>query len=135
GDEQERGHSSLRNAADTMMHLGKADDGETRELTCTKQRDAEHFTKQTFRLRPVDDSLVIDDPAVRVAGTLAPTDRQALQALADLYTGAPVPASQSEAVASLPERTFYRVRARLLKNELVERSGSRGGYCLTATGT
>ena len=135
GDEAERGHSSLRNAADTMMHLGKADDGETRELTCTKQREAEEFDKQTFRMRVEGDSLVIDDPVVRAAGTLAPNDRQALQALADLYTGAPVPAGQWDVVAKLPERTFYRVRARLVKNELVERSGSRGGYCLTATGT
>jgi len=133
-DEQERGHSSLRNAADTMLHLGVGDDGETRELTCSKQRDWEHFEPLTFTLRQEGDSLVIDDPRVPDPEQLTATQRKAIKALVKLYTGTPVPAGQWLTMSKLAERTFYAVRAQLLKSaKWVTQPSSRGGYVPTAT--
>ena len=51
--ETERGSSSLRGAADTMM-LVRNDDGRI-TLTCEKQKDGAPFTASEWKLHPIDD--------------------------------------------------------------------------------
>jgi hypothetical protein len=108
-DEQERGHGSLRNAADTMMSL-TVDDNDARVLTCTKQRNAGYFDPIRFSLVQQDDSLVVADPPISGPGPgqpLTKSQEQALKVLRDLAVDdAGVPYSRWEDASGLKERTF-----------------------------
>lgn len=61
--ERERGHSSLRGAADTMIGLSGDPEEPTaaHELVCKKQRDASPFEPIRLGLVPLDQSLVVGD--------------------------------------------------------------------------
>jgi hypothetical protein len=106
-DEQERGHGSLRNAADTMLSLAVGDD-DVRVLTCTKQRNAGYFEPIRFNLVQQGDSLVVVDPPIGGSGqALTKSQEQALAVLRDLATDdVGVPYSRWEKVSGLKERTF-----------------------------
>jgi len=108
-DEQERGHGSLRNAADTMLSLAMGDD-DARVLTCTKQRNAGYFEPIRFSLAQQGDSLVVVDPLMGGSGlgqSLTKSQEQALAVLRDLATDdGGVPFSRWEKASGLKERTF-----------------------------
>jgi hypothetical protein len=114
-----------------MLRLGRADDGETCELVCTKQRDAEWFAPVRFRLRPVGESLVIDDaPATTAAGPGIPLSgalKKALDALADLIKAEDDPrgvtSGRWEKATGLEARTFSRAKAALIETGRVLRNG------------
>ena len=107
-DEEERGHGSLRNAADTMLQLAVGDD-DACVLTCTKQRNAAYFEPLRFSMVPVGESLVLADPLARGHGPGQPLTKrqeQALAALRDIATDDGVPYGRWEEASGLKPRTF-----------------------------
>jgi hypothetical protein len=124
-DEQERGHGSLRNAADTMMSLTVGDD-DARLLTCTKQRNAGYFEAVRFSLAQQADSLVLVDPPVAgFAQPLTKSQEKAFAVLRDLaIDDGGVPSSKWEKASGLKETTFANATRALLKAGLVTKHGT-----------
>jgi len=73
-DEVERGHSSLGNAADTMLRLSVDDANDQRVLDQTKQKDAAPISGIRYALVPVMDP---DNPAREVSLVMQSTTRGA----------------------------------------------------------
>jgi hypothetical protein len=121
-DEVERGHSSLRNAADTMLRLIVADD-DARVLACTKQKDWSPFEELRFSLVPLADSLVLSDPPLEGAMTLTPKRRKALDTLKEIVIDEGVPYSRWEKASGLKERTFALAAKALTTAGLVTKFG------------
>ncbi len=128
--ERERGHLSLRNAADTMMLLAVADDGATRVLTCTKMRNGPYFEPIRFSLAPDGDSLVLADPPVEHAGpdrAPTPSEERALTVLRDIATNDGVSYSRWEQAAELKPRTFALAVKGLLEAGRISKGSRRNG--------
>jgi hypothetical protein len=137
-DEQERGHSSLRNAADSMMSLTVGDD-DARVLACTKQRNAAYFDAIRFSLTPQGDSLVLADPPILGHGPGTPptkSQEQALEALQDIASDDGASFSQWEkATTGLKPRTFaVAVKGLLQVGRVTKGKGRYGRYCIGAGG-
>jgi hypothetical protein len=136
-DEEERGHGSLRNAADTMLKLTVGDD-DTRVLECTKQKDAPYFEPMRFSLAQSGDSLVIADPLARGHGPGQPLTKSqgsALATLRDVATDDGVPYSRWEEVSGLKPRTFAMAVRGLTETGHVTKTGKgrAGRYTLAGT--
>lgn len=135
----ERGSTALRGACDTLLML--RDDEGVRALHCDKQKDAQDFPPLTLAFSPSRDSLVVDVAAAgsdveRVADPmlLKPNERIALKALEDAAVGAGLTSTEWEKCAGIASRSFYRVKAALVRADLVIEGGRGGRFLLSAAG-
>ena len=130
--EAERGSSALRAAADVMIQVVGDDARVT--LTCSKMKDAEPFKKLVLRLVPVagTDSCVLEYDDNRETDELPPKARELLGILDSHFTGDGATSTQWLKAAGLIEPTFYRHRARLVKDGYVTKTGHR--HALTHLG-
>lgn len=116
----ERGHSSLRGAADTMFQLKTVKN--VLQMTCTKQKDAAPFNPVSLRLtRPTGlaSSLVVESLSAK--RSLLPSEAQSLAALTSFGQEG---ASFREWMASsgIRKRTLYRCIEDLIPLGLVRRT-------------
>lgn len=133
----ERGSTSLRGAVDTLMFV-KAD-GDSRVLSCEKQKDAAEFEPITFRLVRTLDSCVV----APVSGcdssdsrTITAQERQALTVLSTHFLDDGATATNWLTASGVPEGSFWRIRTRLVREgyvaELKSKNSSR--YTLSESG-
>ncbi len=114
---RERGHTSLRGAADTAMKITK--DGDLVTLECDKQRDCERFAPLRFRLEPHLDSCILRTTTPSDDLTLSNADKDVLETLKAIALEDGVPTSIWEQSYGKNRSTFYRSRKRLIKMGLV----------------
>lgn len=130
----ERGSTALRGGVDTLC-LVREDEETGRVLACEKQKDAEPFVPVVFHLLPVGESCVVS--AQPPAGVRAPTasQRAALSVLCDVFVKGAT-SSEWKAAAGISERTFYRVRAKLVRDGYVSEveRGNSVRYLITQSG-
>jgi hypothetical protein len=144
GPKLERGSSSLRGAADTMVRVA-LDRARNITLQCTKQKDAEPFESITLKLAcfSLDNSpaamtscVPADAGSASSSGgrTLNPGQQATLAALRSL--GAMATSKSWRDAAGLSDSTFHRHRRFLLENGYVHPvDGKRSRYQLTKAGT
>ena len=135
----ERGSTALRGACDTLLML--RDDEGTKSLHCDKQKDAQDFTPITLDLVATHGSCVVEvvkagEETERIADPmqLKPNERIALKALEDAAVGAGLTSTEWEKVSSIASRSFYRVKAALVRAELVTEGGRGGRFQVSAAG-
>lgn len=124
---RERGHSSLRGAADTLLFLTKADEHIT--LTCDKQKDLEPFAPISLRLVPPYEgaSTLIPRLAADVLPTseLTPTQQALLTVMRESFalTGC-THLDWQKASSGVKERSYYRARHELVRLGHVRQDGA-----------
>lgn len=136
----ERGSTALRAACDTLMML--RDEEGARSMTCEKQKDAADFAPHTLQFTPVHGSVIVslagtNGETERVADpqNLSTNERMALAALADTGLDTGLTSSDWKMASGVPDRSFFRVRASLVRGGLVRASDGRGGrYQVNPTG-
>lgn len=133
-DDVERGSGSFRGAVDTSC-LCRDDEGDGRTLTCEKQKDADPFAPLTFHLVPVGDSCVVSAHAPAGPKTLTEHQRAALKTLADVFANGAT-ATEWLRGTGIRERTFYRVRASLVREGYVNEraSGNSTRFYIASSG-
>jgi hypothetical protein len=123
---QERGHSALRGAADTILWLEKIHGG--RVLECVKQKDDEPFGPVSVWLKPALDSCVVElavlptgsgVPAKRTSRAAGVKPEPCLDALKVVEGTAGATWSEWQSSCQTAESTFNHHRKRLLRNKLV----------------
>jgi hypothetical protein len=126
-DDVERGHSSLRNAADTMLQLVRDDVDDHRVLRCTKQKDAAPFPEKRWALVEHAGSMVLEprtgaDFSVKLLGGV----KVAMEVLQEIE-----PATQGQWEKALVARdgkyagSFGRWLKRLIETGLVIKDGAK----------
>jgi hypothetical protein len=130
----ERGSTALRGGVDTLC-LVREDEEAGRVLSCEKQKDAEPFSPITFHLLPVGESCVVSTQPPAGARAPTPSQRAALSVLCDVFVKG-ASASEWKAAAGIPERTFYRVRAKLVRDGYVSEidRGNSTRFLITQSG-
>jgi hypothetical protein len=119
---QERGHSALRGAADTMLWLEKMNGGLV--LECVKQKDDEPFGPVSVWLKPALDSCVVElagsgVPAKRTSRAAGVKPEPCLDALKVVEGTAGATWSEWQSSCQIAESTFNHHLKRLLRNKLV----------------
>jgi hypothetical protein len=136
GEDVERGNTSLRGAADTMI-LFRADDGSV-EIRANKQKDGPEFLPIRVALEPIGESCVVVPDSGARSGSVRVTDfdRDLLATLTEIDLGDGVTSSAWLKAAGVEERSFYRSRKRLVDNELVfaGREGRGARFQITEKG-
>jgi hypothetical protein len=128
----ERGSGALRGACETMLELTNANDLLT--LSCDKQKDAMPFRSVRLELHAVrladqtQDSCVVR-PAAGESLTLTASDRRALAALREQFTGEGASKADWMKAAQVSERNSYRVCTHLEQLGYVRKES--GGYVWT----
>lgn len=132
GEEVERGNSSLRGAADTMI-LFRADD-DTVEIKANKQKDGPEFSPIRVVLESVGESCVVVPDRGGRSGTVRVTefDTMILAILTEIDLGDGVTSTAWMKAADVQEKSFYRSRKRLIDNGLVEANGKGRGAKFSA---
>jgi hypothetical protein len=129
GGSRERGHSSMRGAADTMISVTPVDD--VIQIECSKQRNAGPFEPLHLKLAPIPEGgcvLRLADDVVPMEG-LTTIQEKALNALRDTFasTGATKTEWRS-ACQDVAERSFHRACKVLVEKALVRQAGAH--FCL-----
>jgi len=121
---RERGHSSMRGAADTMISVTPIDD--VIAVECSKQRNAAPFSKLTLKLTPVEGGGCVLRLAsdVLASADLSPAQQKVIGILRDTFgeDGA-TKSDWQKACADISERTFHRAAKMLVEKGLVETAG------------
>ncbi|MFY9488858.1 MAG: AAA family ATPase [Solirubrobacterales bacterium] len=130
--DRERGSIALRGAADLSVHV-KAD-GLNITLSNTKNKD--DAESEDLELHAAE---VLESLAIRLGSNqsgLSTNERQILQSLPDAFGSDPAPASKLQAVAGVPERTYYRALQSLCERGLIShtKQGRTKLYSLTPKG-
>lgn len=125
--DKERGSTSLRGAADSMILLKREQDRLT--VSCEKQKDAPHFEPYTLKLVEVEEScaLVTAEKGLAVSHLIPGDPRHNL--LSILHTSSMEDGLSTTAwlkVSGLKERTFYECRKYLVANLYVDSARKRG---------
>jgi hypothetical protein len=129
----ERGHTSLRGAADVMFKV-TAEDGALK-LDNDKARDSKLLDQLLLRLLPVAGSCVVQpNTAGPISTDLTKPERAALEALAAVAQEDGATATEWLASSQLPNGSFYRARRRLIDLGLVRRELKAKRYFLTGKG-
>jgi hypothetical protein len=107
---RERGHTSMRGAADTMISVTPVDD--TIHVECSKQRNAAPFTTMFLKLVPVPDAggcvLRLSSDVVPPTG-LTPMQDKVLRILRETFPSEGATKGEWRAACQdVNERTFYR---------------------------
>ena len=141
GEVQERGSSSFRGAADTMIAVRKK--GKDVILTCEKQKDAEEFAPLSFQMQEVrwpsldgerSSCVLVGGEAPVMVGFPPARQIKLLRLLADLGEVATTAESLKRwEVAGEKERTFHDDRTALIDQGYVARM-DRGSYAVTDAG-
>lgn len=152
---EERGHSAMRAAADTMILVEAKNDafgGKLIEITNTKQKDSDEFPKITVRLKrvPVGTSaegealtscvLELNDAPPAAPDDLNAGQRQALSVLVEKFPEGVYTTQWRTALAegtrvSLPKKTFQNYRKALVERGLAETvAGRKNHYRATDAG-
>jgi len=122
---QERGSSSLRGGADTMIALD-SDDGVIR-LTCDKQRDAPPFDPSAWQLTPYADSCILAPATASTLtgtrGTLSPAQHRILETLAGPILTGGASIGEIGAATDLPTHQIYKGLNALDKRGLLDIDG------------
>jgi RecA-family ATPase len=118
----ERGHSSLRGAADLMIAVECK--GTAITITCTKSKDSEPFPVERYTLTPHLDSMIL-----KAERALSP-DQNAILEIIKFNPGAK-PSAIIER-SSVSESTVYRILRDLKRLTLV--TVDRGSYYITSNG-
>jgi hypothetical protein len=131
GGSRERGHSSMRGAADTMISVTPVDDAV--HVECSKQRNAAPFAPFLLKLVPVPDGgcvLRLASDVLPCSG-LTPIQSKVLAILRETFaaTGA-TKAEWRSACQDVAERSFHRAAKMLLERGFVRAAGTH--FCLTA---
>lgn len=118
---RERGHTSMRGAADTMISVTPVDD--VIHVECSKQRNAAPFATLLLKLVPVADGtgcvLRASSDVVPPAG-LTPMQDKVLGILRDNFAGAGATKSEWRAACQhIAERTFHRAAKVLVERNYV----------------
>ena len=117
--DRERGNTALRGGTDTMLAIER--DKTTKEITlsCTKQKDAEHFDPMTFELQPVPEH----ESCVLVSTEQAKLEKTK-QILGILATSGPLSWDDWLSSTGAPKTTFHRHFAELKKSgEIIKENG------------
>jgi len=130
GGTRERGHSSMRGAADTMISVTPVDD--VIHVECSKQRNAAPFETFTLKLTPVPD---VGGVVVRLAAevlpssALTPLQEKVLAALRETATSRGVTKGEwQKCCQDVAERSFYRAAKVLEDTGHVTRAGTH--FCV-----
>jgi hypothetical protein len=118
----ERGHSSLRGAAEMMIAIECK--GLRITVTCTKSKDSKKFPVEQYMLTPHLDSMVL-----KPEGTLSNDQLAILKIIADTRGIKPAAIIKKAPVSEL---TVYRILRELKRLALV--TANRGGYFITSKG-
>jgi hypothetical protein len=131
GGSRERGHSSMRGAADTMISVTPVDDAI--HLECSKQRNAAPFASLLLKLVPVPEGGCV----LRLASDVLPCtgltaiQGKALEILRETFTSTgATKAEWRSACQDVAERSFYRAAKVLLERGFVRAAGTH--FCVTA---
>jgi hypothetical protein len=116
----ERGSGALRAGVDTLCLVKEDEETGGRVLACEKQKDAEPFSPITFYLAPAGDSCVVSTHAPSGRKTLTRNQRDALRTLADCFPIHGATSSEWQKASSVAERSFYRIRPWLLRQQYVK---------------
>ena len=117
-EKRERGSNVLRAAVDTLLSL-RSGDGDLVTFSCERQRDIESFAPIQLRRVALGDSCVMQPASDTFEPS--PNERQAIEALQDIYCGRPVASGAWRDASGLAPRTFDRVKKGLLASGSVER--------------
>jgi hypothetical protein len=126
GGSRERGHSSMRGAADTMIAVTPVDD--VIHIECSKQRNGAPFEPLLLKLVPVPAGGCVLKRAIDVQPALGLTLTQdkVLKALRDTFDASGATKSDwRSACQDMPERTFHRVAKILVEGAYVRAAGNR----------
>jgi len=124
----ERGSTSLRGAADTIIRVSQR--GQTLTLECEKQKDAAPFEQISVTLRVVelDDGetscVVLPANQALRSPQISEKGSRLLSAL-DSFVPKGATATSWKQGSGFPKATFYRLRKELLKLGLVEKQGAK----------
>lgn len=140
---QERGSSSLRGAADSMLKLSAMDD--LLILECSKSKDGSPFDTRHYSLLPLEVNLqgqAVQSACIILAkqlqkGTedkLSPAQRKILDTLAQDVNQEGLGREELRHHVDLSVGTLGRALGNLLKMKLVEQAVPRGPYTLSETG-
>lgn len=131
GGSRERGHSSMRGAADTMISV--TPDGESIHLECSKQRNAAPFAPLTLKLVPVPEGGCVLRLASDVLPStgLTPTQSKVLGVLRETFAATGATKAEWRSVSQdVSERSFHRAAKMLLERGFVRVAGTH--FCVTA---
>lgn len=126
----ERGHTSLRGAADTMLHVTAEDDILT--VACYKQRDGAPFKNMRLQLAPFEGSCVITEPP-DLTDHVTTSTLQTLRALSDVELTEGVASTAWEEASEQGSSTYQRARKVLVQGGYVELKERK--YFITSKGT
>jgi len=134
--ERERGSTSLRGAADSMISLKREQDRVT--VTCEKQKDAPHFEPYSLTLVRVQDSCVlVTAQNSEAVSYLIPGDPNH-RALSILHASSMADGLSTTAwlkVSEMADRSFYKARKYLVANGYVSAAPKKGApNIVTASG-
>jgi hypothetical protein len=131
GGTRERGHSSMRGAADTMISMTPVDDAIVVE--CSKQRNAAPFDTFTLKLTVVDAGgavLQLAGDAPQPTASLTLTQAKALSILRDTFAANGATKTEWQcACVDVSERSFHRAAKMLVENGRVHQVGAH--FCLS----
>ncbi len=139
GSTVERGHTSLRAAADVMVEISN-DDGLV-TIHCDKAKDEEPF--ENFYLRPVkitlfeDESSLVLLPANRVLESekLSGQKRKLLETLnLEIFRDTGAKVAQLNKDTSIAESTIYRLLSRLMEKDFVYQGNKGEPFFITEKG-
>jgi hypothetical protein len=139
---RERGSSAFIGAVDTVIRLTK--DGHTVEVTCDKQKDAEHFAPFTLAIKvvplgmdehraPVSSCVLVDPEDPDVATSPISSDLLVMLSTLNAFPEATAERREWWPKTNLTERTFDRHRNELVTGNYVEPT-TRGVFKLTDEG-
>jgi hypothetical protein len=127
---RERGHSSMRGAADTMISVTAVDD--VINVECSKQRNGAPFEPLLLKLSPVEESggvvlrLATD---VLPSSSLTPVQAKCFTALRDTFAANGATKTEWRAACvDIAERSFHRAAKILVERGLVRQDGKH--FCL-----
>lgn len=131
---RERGHSSMRGAADFMLEMRPEDD--VVKLECSKMRNGPMFDTLTLKLLPVEGGCVF-----RLASDVLPskmlsvTQTRVLAVLTDVFSADGATKSEwQRACGEVPERSFHRAAKILQERGLVKQIGTHFRVSADVTG-
>jgi hypothetical protein len=122
---RERGHSSMRGAADTMIALTPVDD--VVHVECSKQRNGSPFETFTLKLVPVPEGGCVFRPASQVlpSSKMTRTQQKVYDTLQDTFAAHGATKSEwQRACHDIAERSFHRAAKVLLERAFVKQSGT-----------
>ncbi|MEP7306320.1 MAG: AAA family ATPase [Acidobacteriota bacterium] len=125
GGSRERGHSSMRGAADLMISMTPVDD--VVHVECSKQRNASPFAPITLKLTPVPQGgcvLRLASDVLPTAG-LTPVQDKVLTVLRDTFAANGATKSEwRSACQDVAERSFHRAAKVLVERSFVRTAGT-----------